>query len=95
MLEQYLDSTTSAPKLGGAPKQTAPGNEEGKIEKRSGEMESCPTNPYWIEKLDGISRQAFLYYRWFALWLLLLFLSPRNLHAGFQARSKPPAKSQL
>jgi hypothetical protein len=32
ILEQYLDSNPSAPKLGGAPKQTAPGDEEGKIE---------------------------------------------------------------
>jgi hypothetical protein len=32
LLEQYLDSTPLQPKLGGAPKQTAPGNEEGKVE---------------------------------------------------------------
>jgi hypothetical protein len=32
LLEQYLQSEPPAPKLGGAPKQTAPGDEEGKIE---------------------------------------------------------------
>jgi hypothetical protein len=32
LLEQYLDSKPHAPKLGGAPRQTAPGNAEGKIE---------------------------------------------------------------
>jgi hypothetical protein len=32
MLQQYLDSKPSEPKLGGAPKQTAPGNEEGEEE---------------------------------------------------------------
>ena len=32
LLEQYLDSKPSEPKLGGAPKQTAPGDEEGKVE---------------------------------------------------------------
>ncbi|MGB8214609.1 MAG: hypothetical protein WCE68_13710 [Anaerolineales bacterium] len=32
ILEQYLEDNPSAPKLGGAPKQTAPGDEEGKIE---------------------------------------------------------------
>jgi hypothetical protein len=32
LLEQYLDQKPSAPKLGGAPKQTAPGDEEGKEE---------------------------------------------------------------
>ena len=32
ILEQYLDSTPRAPKLGGPPRQTAPGDEEGKIE---------------------------------------------------------------
>ena len=32
LLEQYLDNNPSAPKLGGAPKQTAPGDEEGKDE---------------------------------------------------------------
>jgi len=30
LLQQYLDSKPPAPKLGGAPKQTAPGDEEGK-----------------------------------------------------------------
>jgi len=30
LLEQYLDSKPSQPKVGGPPKQTAPGNEEGK-----------------------------------------------------------------
>jgi amino acid transporter len=30
LLQQYLDSQPQAPKLGGAPKQTAPGDEEGK-----------------------------------------------------------------
>jgi hypothetical protein len=30
LLQQYLDNNPSAPKLGGAPKQTAPGDEEGK-----------------------------------------------------------------
>ena len=32
LLEQYLDNNPKAPKLGGAPKQTAPGNEEGKVD---------------------------------------------------------------
>ena len=32
LLQQYLDSKPSAPKLGGAPKQTAPGDEEGKVD---------------------------------------------------------------
>jgi hypothetical protein len=32
LLQQYLDSKPSEPKLGGAPKQTAPGDEEGKEE---------------------------------------------------------------
>jgi hypothetical protein len=32
LLEQYLDQKPSAPKLGGAPRQTAPGDEEGKEE---------------------------------------------------------------
>ena len=32
LLEQYLDNNPKEPKLGGSPKQTAPGNEEGKIE---------------------------------------------------------------
>jgi hypothetical protein len=32
LLEQYLDVQPRAPKLGGAPRQTAPGNEEGKID---------------------------------------------------------------
>ena len=32
LLEQYLDNRPPAPKLGGKPRQTAPGNEEGKIE---------------------------------------------------------------
>jgi hypothetical protein len=32
LLAQYLDSQPGSPKLGGAPKQTAPGDEEGKIE---------------------------------------------------------------
>jgi len=32
MLQQYLDSKPSEPKLGGAPKQTAPGDEDGKTE---------------------------------------------------------------
>jgi hypothetical protein len=32
LLQQYLDSVPSEPKLGGAPKQTAPGDEEGKTE---------------------------------------------------------------
>jgi hypothetical protein len=32
LLEQYLQSKPSEPKLGGTPKQTAPGNEEGKVE---------------------------------------------------------------
>jgi hypothetical protein len=32
ILEQYLDNNPVAPKLGGAPKQTAPGDEEGKVE---------------------------------------------------------------
>jgi hypothetical protein len=30
LLQQYLDSKPASPKLGGAPKQTAPGDEEGK-----------------------------------------------------------------
>ena len=30
LLEQYLDSQPQAPKVGGAPRQTAPGDEEGK-----------------------------------------------------------------
>jgi hypothetical protein len=30
LLEQYLDQTPTTPKVGGAPKQTAPGDEEGK-----------------------------------------------------------------
>jgi hypothetical protein len=30
LLQQYLDSVPRQPKLGGAPKQTSPGNEEGK-----------------------------------------------------------------
>jgi hypothetical protein len=32
LLEQYLDNNPKAPKLGGAPKQTAPGDEEGKVD---------------------------------------------------------------
>jgi hypothetical protein len=32
LLEQYLDNRPPAPKLGGAPKQTTPGDEEGNIE---------------------------------------------------------------
>jgi hypothetical protein len=32
LLEQYLDNKPAEPKLGGAPKQTAPGDEEGKVE---------------------------------------------------------------
>ena len=32
LLEQYLDNKLGEPKVGGAPKQTAPGNEEGKEE---------------------------------------------------------------
>jgi hypothetical protein len=32
ILEQYLDNNPSAPRLGGPPKQTSPGNEEGKVE---------------------------------------------------------------
>jgi hypothetical protein len=32
ILEQYLTGNPSAPRLGGAPRQTAPGDEEGKIE---------------------------------------------------------------
>jgi hypothetical protein len=32
LLEQYLDSNPVNPKLGGAPKQTAPGDEEGKTD---------------------------------------------------------------
>ena len=32
LLEQYLDAKPIAPRLGGAPRQTAPGNEEGKVE---------------------------------------------------------------
>jgi hypothetical protein len=32
LLEQYLGSKPSEPKLGGMPKETAPGNEEGKVE---------------------------------------------------------------
>ena len=32
LLEQYLENNPKIPKLGGAPKQTAPGNEEGKEE---------------------------------------------------------------
>ena len=32
LLEQYLDNKPAEPKLGGAPKQTAPGDEEGKEE---------------------------------------------------------------
>lgn len=32
LLEQYLDSSPVEPKLGGAPKETAPGDEEGKVE---------------------------------------------------------------
>jgi hypothetical protein len=32
LLEQYLDNKPIEPKLGGAPKQTAPGDEEGKVE---------------------------------------------------------------
>jgi hypothetical protein len=32
LLQQYLDANPQAPKLGGAPKQTAPGNEEGKVD---------------------------------------------------------------
>jgi hypothetical protein len=32
LLQQYLDSKPASPKLGGAPKQTAPGDEEGKEE---------------------------------------------------------------
>ena len=32
LLEQYLDVQPSAARLGGAPRQTAPGNEEGKLE---------------------------------------------------------------
>jgi hypothetical protein len=30
LLQQYLDSQPKTPVLGGAPKETAPGNEEGK-----------------------------------------------------------------
>ena len=32
LLEQYLESKPSEPKLGGTPKQTAPGDEEGKVD---------------------------------------------------------------
>ncbi len=32
LLQQYLDSKPSEPKLGGAPRQTAPGDEEGEEE---------------------------------------------------------------
>jgi hypothetical protein len=32
LLQQYLDNIPSEPKLGGAPKQTAPGDEEGKVD---------------------------------------------------------------
>jgi hypothetical protein len=32
LLQQYLDNNPSKPKLGGAPKQTAPGDEEGKVD---------------------------------------------------------------
>ena len=32
LLQQYLDSKPQEPKLGGAPKQTAPGDEEGKVD---------------------------------------------------------------
>ncbi len=32
LLDQYLDNRPAEPKVGGAPKQTAPGDEEGKIE---------------------------------------------------------------
>jgi hypothetical protein len=32
LLQQYLDSKPSEPKLGGAPRETAPGNEEGKVD---------------------------------------------------------------
>jgi hypothetical protein len=32
LLQQYLDSKPSEPKLGGGPKQTAPGDEEGKLD---------------------------------------------------------------
>jgi hypothetical protein len=32
LLEQYLDSQPRIPKVGGPPRQTAPGNKEGKIE---------------------------------------------------------------
>jgi hypothetical protein len=32
LLQQYLDSQPKEPKLGGAPKQTAPGDEEGKVD---------------------------------------------------------------
>jgi hypothetical protein len=32
LLDQYLDINPRAPKVGGAPKQTAPGDEEGKVE---------------------------------------------------------------
>ncbi len=32
LLEQYLDNRPPAPRLGGPPRQTAPGNEEGKVE---------------------------------------------------------------
>jgi hypothetical protein len=32
MLEQYLDNQPHAPKVGGPPRQTAPGDEEGKEE---------------------------------------------------------------
>ena len=32
LLQQYLDAIPSEPKLGGAPKQTAPGDEEGKVD---------------------------------------------------------------
>ena len=32
LLQQYLDQQPQEPKLGGAPKQTAPGDEEGKVE---------------------------------------------------------------
>ena len=32
LLEQYLDNNPRTPKIGGAPKQTAPGDEEGKVD---------------------------------------------------------------
>ena len=32
LLQQYLDNHPVAPRLGGMPKQTAAGNEEGKVE---------------------------------------------------------------